>query len=42
MGENFRDINPRKEIRSHRFKHQQKNTRNRRETFMYRRYHRKH
>jgi hypothetical protein len=33
---------PRKEIRSHRYKHHQQNTRDRRETLRSRRYHRKH
>jgi FtsZ-binding cell division protein ZapB len=33
---------PRKEIRSHRYKHHQQNTRDRRENLRCRRYHRKH
>jgi hypothetical protein len=40
--DNSGDRKPRKEIRSHRFKHQQQNTRNRRENFSCRSLHRKH
>jgi hypothetical protein len=41
-GENLRDGKPRKESGSHRCKHHQKNTRDRRENLRCRRYHRKH
>jgi hypothetical protein len=41
-GDNTGDIKPRKEIRSHRCKHHQQNTRDRRENLRCRRYHRKH
>ena len=40
-GDNPRDRKPRKEIRSHRCKHHQQNTRNGRENFRHRRYHRR-
>jgi hypothetical protein len=42
MGDNSRDRNPRKEIRSHRCKHHQQNTRDGRENLKCRRFHRKH
>jgi hypothetical protein len=41
-GDNSGDRNLRKEIRKHRCEHQQQNTRDGRENFRYRRYHRKH
>jgi hypothetical protein len=40
--DNTGDRNPRKEIRSHRCKLHQQNTRDRRENLKFRRYHRKH
>ena len=40
--DNPRNRKPRKDIRSHRCKHQQKNTRDRRENIRDRRYHKKH
>lgn len=39
---NARDRNPRKEIRNHRYEHQQQNTRDERENYCCRRFHRKH
>jgi hypothetical protein len=41
-GDNHGDRKPRKEIKSHRCKHHQQNTRDRRENLRCRRYHRKH
>jgi hypothetical protein len=41
-GDNSADRNPRKEIRSHRCKHQQQNTRDGRENLRCRRFHRRH
>jgi hypothetical protein len=41
-GDNSGDRKSRKEVRSHRCKHYQQNTRGRRENLRYRRYHRKH
>jgi hypothetical protein len=41
-GDNPGDSNLKKEIRSHKCKHHQGKTRDRRETHRYRRYHRKH
>ena len=40
--DNSGDRNPRKEMRNHRYKHQQQNTRDGRENLRCRRYHRKH
>jgi hypothetical protein len=41
-GDNPGDRKPRKEIKSHKCKHHQKNIRDKRETLRCRRYHRKH
>jgi hypothetical protein len=41
-GDNSVDRKPRKEIRNHRCKHQEQNTRDRRENLRCRRFHRKH
>jgi hypothetical protein len=41
-GDNYGDRKSRKEIRSHRCKHQQQNRRDRRGNLSFRRYHRKH
>jgi len=41
-GDNPGDRKPREEIRSHRCKHHQQNTRDRKENLRGRRYHRKH
>jgi hypothetical protein len=41
-GDKSRDRKPTKEVRSHRCKHHQQNTRDRRENLRCKRYHRKH
>jgi hypothetical protein len=41
-GDNSGDRKPREEIKSHRCKHHQQNTRDGRENLRYRRFHRKH